>query len=116
MRQLPDPFGATTVTTGGTRTVISNPVNSFFWNNINWHIGHHVYPTVPWYNLVELHRVLEPEIKACGAVVDKSYMAVYFHALRGGPESAPRLAQSLALRRERLARSAAAFGSAAETG
>ncbi len=51
----------------GTRTVISNPVNSFFWNNINWHIGHHVYPSVPWYNLVELHRVLEPEILAAGA-------------------------------------------------
>jgi len=73
----------------GTRTVISNPVNSFFWNNINWHIGHHVYPSVPWYNLVELHRILEPQIKESGAPVDKSYMAVYFKALMTGPELLP---------------------------
>jgi fatty acid desaturase len=82
----------------GTRTVVSNRVNSFFWNNINWHIGHHVYPTVPWYNLVELHRVLEPQIKASGAPVDKSYMAVYFKALCGGPESQARLDRTLAAR------------------
>jgi fatty acid desaturase len=82
----------------GTRTVISNPVTSFFWNNINWHIGHHVYPTVPWYNLQELHWILEPQIKACGAVVDKSYLAVYWRALRQGPESVAQLAENLALR------------------
>jgi fatty acid desaturase len=69
--------------------VISNPVNSFFWNNINWHIGHHVYPSVPWYNLQELHRILEPQIKASGAPVDKSYVAVYFNALMKGPELLP---------------------------
>jgi fatty acid desaturase len=88
----------------GTRTVISNGVNSFFWNNINWHIGHHVYPSVPWYNLQELHRILEPQIIASGAVVDRSYLAVYWQALRQGPESVPRLAVSLARREARLAR------------
>jgi fatty acid desaturase len=82
----------------GTRTVISNPVNSFFWNNINWHIGHHVYPTVPWYNLQKLHRLLEPQIRDSGAPVDKSYLAVYWDALRRGPESQERLAQALASR------------------
>lgn len=85
----------------GTRTVISNPVNAFFWNNINWHIGHHVYPTVPWYNLVELHRLMEPQIRAEGAVVDKSYIAVYLDALRRGPESAAQLEESLARRAAR---------------
>lgn len=82
----------------GTRTVISNPVNSFFWNNINWHIGHHVYPTVPWYNLQKLHKLLEPQIRACGAPVDKSYIAVYWDALKRGPESEEMLAKSLASR------------------
>jgi fatty acid desaturase len=85
----------------GTRTVTSNPVHSFFWNNINWHIGHHVYPTVPWYNLQELHRVLEPQIRACGAVVDRSYMAVYVKALRSGPESPAQLARFQAARAAR---------------
>jgi fatty acid desaturase len=83
----------------GTRTVTSNPVHSFFWNNINWHIGHHVYPTVPWYNLQKLHRLLEPQIKASGAPVDKSYLAVYWDALRRGPESPEQLAKALAERK-----------------
>jgi fatty acid desaturase len=87
----------------GTRTITSNPVHSFFWNNINWHIGHHVYPSVPWYNLQELHRVLEPEILASGAVVDRSYIAVYWQALRQGPESESQLEASLAARSARLA-------------
>ncbi len=82
----------------GTRTVISNPLNAFFWNNINWHIGHHIYPRVPWYNLVELHELLKPEIEAQGAVIDKSYLAVLFDALRRGPETEARLAQRLRTR------------------
>jgi fatty acid desaturase len=88
----------------GTRTVISNPVNSFFWNNINWHIGHHVYPSVPWYNLVRLHKMLEPQIATSGAPVDRSYIAVYFDALRRGPESPSQLAGVVAERAARTAR------------
>jgi fatty acid desaturase len=91
----------------GTRTIISNPVNSFFWNNINWHIGHHVYPSVPWYNLVELHRLLEPQIAVSGAPVDRSYIAVYLDALRRGPESESTLADIVAQREARRARLAA---------
>ncbi len=87
----------------GTRTVLSNPVHAFFWNNINLHIGHHVYPSVPWYNLGELHRLLETQIAATGALVDKSYVAVYFNALRGGPETSARLQRSLAIRAGRQA-------------
>ena len=84
----------------GTRTIVSNPLHSYFWNNINWHIGHHLYPSVPWYNLVELHELLKPEIEAQGAIVDKSYTAVFLAALRGGPETEERLEASLAARRE----------------
>ena len=80
----------------GTRTVISNPVHAFFWNNINWHIGHHVYPNVPWYNLVELHQLLAPQIAGSGALVDRSYVGVLLEAIIGGPETEARLARSLA--------------------
>ncbi len=83
----------------GTRTIISNPINRYFWNNINWHIGHHVYPAVPWYNLEELHRLMEPAIAAKGAIVDRSYTGVFLEALAGGPETEERLAQSLERRR-----------------
>lgn len=71
----------------GTRIIISNKVNSFFWNNINYHIGHHAYPGVPWYNLQKLHVLMLPEIERLGALIDQSYFAVFFHALRNGPET-----------------------------
>src|SRR3546814_20974591 len=77
----------------GTRTVISNPVHSWFWNNINWHIGHHVFPRVPCYNLVELHKLIEPDIDGLGALVDKSYVAVFAKALWRGTEYEQRLAE-----------------------
>ena len=71
----------------GTRTIISNQVHSFFWNNINYHIGHHVYPAVPWYNLQKLHTAMLPEIEHKRAVVDSSYFAVFWQACLRGPES-----------------------------
>lgn len=76
----------------GTRTILSNPVNSFFWNNINYHIGHHVHPGVPWYNLQKLHAALLPEIVRVGAVVDSSYFGVFIRACSKGPESIEPLA------------------------
>lgn len=83
----------------GTRTVISNPLHSFFWNNINYHAVHHLYPRVQYCHLVKLHRLLEPELLAQGAIVDKSYLATYAKALWRGPESEARLAGLLARRR-----------------
>ncbi len=92
----------------GTRTVVSNRVHSFFWNNINWHIGHHVYPTVPWYNLRRLHRLLEPQIAASGAPVDRSYLVVYWQALKRGPETTASVAEMLATKNPAAARAHAA--------
>jgi fatty acid desaturase len=87
----------------GTRTIVSNQVNSFFWNNINYHIGHHVYPGVPWYNLQKLHAAMRPEIAHRGAVVDRSYIAVFWQACLRGPESLERNAQARASRVARVA-------------
>jgi len=83
----------------GTRTISSNPVHAFFWNNINWHIGHHIYPRVPWYNLIELHQLLKGGIEDRGGIIDKSYTAVFIDALRHGPETTERLAARLDARR-----------------
>ena len=85
----------------GTRTIISNPINSWFWNNINYHIGHHVYPAVPWYNLQKLHTLILPEIKNQNAIIDKSYFAVFLEAMVRGPES---LEQNIQLNALRLAK------------
>lgn len=79
----------------GTRTITSHPLNSFFWNNINYHIGHHVYPATPWYNLQKLHAAMAPEIAERGALVESSYLRVFLRACRRGPESTERNAAFL---------------------
>jgi len=87
----------------GTRTILSNQAHSFFWNNINYHIGHHVYPGVPWYNLQKLHAALGPEMARQGAVVERSYLTVFWQACLRGPESRGRNAQARADRIARVA-------------
>ena len=82
----------------GTRTILSNQINSFFWNNINYHIGHHVYPGVPWYNLQKLHEALRPELTRVNALVDSGYFRVFLKACWRGPESIERNASHLTLR------------------
>ncbi len=83
----------------GTRTITSHPINSFFWNNINYHIGHHVYPATPWYNLQKLHAAMLPEIERTGALVESSYLRVLIRSCLRGPESLERNEQQLAARR-----------------
>jgi len=68
------------MTTGGsemtdTRTVATNPVLSFLMCNINYHIEHHLYPGVPWYNLPKIHALLQDEYKVAGSSVYTSYAA-----------------------------------------
>lgn len=37
------------------RTFHANPVFEFLYFNMNWHVEHHIFPMVPWYNLRALH-------------------------------------------------------------
>jgi MocE subfamily Rieske [2Fe-2S] domain protein len=43
-----------------TRTVHMHALNRFLYWNMNYHIEHHLYPLVPYYNLPRLHGLLEP--------------------------------------------------------
>ena len=38
-----------------TRTVLMNPVFRFLYLNMNYHVEHHIFPTVPYYQLPALH-------------------------------------------------------------
>ncbi len=87
------------MTTGGneftdTRTVTTHPVLSFLMCNINYHLEHHLYPGVPWYNLPKLHQLLQPEYVAAGSSVYRSYTTFLIDvvkALRSGVTSGTRL-------------------------
>ncbi|HTV12546.1 MAG TPA: fatty acid desaturase [Acidimicrobiales bacterium] len=64
-----------------TRTVYMNPVFRFLYLNMNYHLEHHLFPSVPYYNLPALHE----EIKAYLPPPKPSVLAAYkeiVHALR----------------------------------
>lgn len=45
-----------------TRTVILNPVIRFFYWNMNYHVEHHMYPGVPFYNLPRLRELIHADL------------------------------------------------------
>ncbi len=59
----------------GSRTLLCDPVTRFFMCNENYHLEHHLYPGVPWYNLPHLHRALQSSLRAQGATYLRSYGA-----------------------------------------
>ena len=64
-----------------TRTVYMNPVFRFLYLNMNYHVEHHMFPSVPYYNLPALHE----EIKAYLPPPKTSVLAAYrelLHAVR----------------------------------
>lgn len=60
-----------------TRTVTSNRLVAFLMCNINYHLEHHLFPAVPWYNLPKLHRLLREEYGRAGASSYRSYAAFF---------------------------------------
>jgi fatty acid desaturase len=59
----------------GTRSILTNRLTAFFMCNENYHLEHHLYPGVPWYNLPRLHRALKDDLAARGAPFIPSYWA-----------------------------------------
>src|SRR5205085_10836524 len=57
----------------GTRTILTNSVTEFFMCNENYHLEHHLYPGVPWYNLPRLHNAMRDDLVARGAPYIRSY-------------------------------------------
>ena len=39
--------------------IVTIPIVDFFLCNENYHIEHHLYPTVPWYNLKKVHKIIK---------------------------------------------------------
>ncbi|CAI6083828.1 fatty acid desaturase [Cohnella sp. JJ-181] len=47
-----------------TRTFYANPVLRFLYTNMNYHVEHHMYPMVPYYNLPALHEEIKHDCPA----------------------------------------------------
>ena len=45
-----------------TRTVYLNPIFSFFYWHMEYHIEHHMFPTIPSYNLAKLHNKIKKQM------------------------------------------------------
>jgi len=70
-----------------TRTVVSNRFVSFMMCNINYHLEHHLFPGIPWYNLPKVHQLLQDEYRRAGCCVYRSYTEFFmdfFRAFRAG--------------------------------
>jgi fatty acid desaturase len=44
------------------RTVYMNPVSRFIYWNMNYHVEHHMFPMVPYYNLPRLHDLIRDDL------------------------------------------------------
>ncbi len=47
-----------------TRTVYMNPVSRWIYWNMNYHVEHHMFPMVPYYNLRKLHELIKHDLPA----------------------------------------------------
>jgi fatty acid desaturase len=74
----PNPFQST-------RSTVSNRAVSFFFNNQNYHLEHHLFPRVPWYNLPKLHELLHSSYRSQQAAVCRGYLEYLSTAFRYGP-------------------------------
>jgi MocE subfamily Rieske [2Fe-2S] domain protein len=45
-----------------TRTIYMNPVNRYLYWQMNYHLEHHMFPLVPYYNLAKLHQLVKADM------------------------------------------------------
>lgn len=67
-------------------TVRSNALTTYFWNGLNYHLEHHLFPTIPGYHLAKLHPHLSKTFKENNSIIFKSYSEVWLKAMKRGPE------------------------------
>ena len=69
-----------------TRTVLMNPFSRFVYLNMNYHIEHHMFPLVPYYNLPRLHEVIKDDLPSPSPSIWSAYremLPVIWKQLKG---------------------------------
>jgi len=56
-----------------TRTVMMDPINRFLYLNMNYHVEHHMFTMVPYYNLPQLHALIGHDLPAPDAGIIAAY-------------------------------------------
>jgi fatty acid desaturase len=56
-----------------TRTVYMNPISSFLYWNMNYHIEHHMYPLVPFHALPRLHELVKEDLPPANPSIWDAY-------------------------------------------
>ena len=44
------------------RTITLDPISEFLYWHMNWHLEHHMFAAVPYYNLPKLHQVITDDM------------------------------------------------------
>jgi len=55
------------------RSIVTHPLMEFLWSNVNYHLEHHLYPSVPYHALPKLRQALSPEFQAHQSNVANGY-------------------------------------------
>jgi fatty acid desaturase len=55
------------------RSIVTHPLIEFLWSNVNYHLEHHLYPSVPYHALPELRRALSTDYQAHQSNVENGY-------------------------------------------
>jgi fatty acid desaturase len=73
----------------GTRTTLTPPIVSWFFNNQNHHVEHHLLPGLPWHALPAAHRILGPLYDGRTAVLGRGYGSLLAQMLGGKAAEPP---------------------------
>ena len=59
-----------------TRTVILNPIFSFLYSNMEYHIEHHIFPKIPCHNLKKFHDVVKDQMPKPKIGIFQAYQSI----------------------------------------
>jgi len=72
------------------RSIVTHPVIEFLWSNVNYHLEHHLYPSVPYHALPELRRALATDLREHHSNVESGYGRTALVLLRDPRHFAPK--------------------------